>query len=49
MKNNKTKNAINFSDWFKNVKTIKKIPPVPKNFDTTHLQKFIDESKDSDD
>ena len=33
----------NFQDWFKDVKFIDEIPPIPKNLDTKHLQEFINE------
>ena len=37
------KEEITFKDFFKNNKTIKQIPPIPKDFDTKHLQEFIKE------
>ena len=32
-----------FKKFFKYVKEIKELPPIPKNFDTKHLQDFINE------
>lgn len=32
-----------FKNFFKYVKEIKEIPPIPKNFNTKHLQDFINE------
>ena len=39
---------VNFQDWFKNIKTINELPPIPKDLNTKHLQEFINELKDSD-
>ena len=32
-----------FKNFFKYVKEIKELPPIPKNFNTKHLQDFINE------
>lgn len=32
-----------FKKFFKYAKEIKELPPIPKNFDTKHLQDFINE------
>ena len=34
-----------FKNFFKYAKEIKELPPIPKNFDTKHLQDFINEFK----
>lgn len=40
--------STDFKDIFKNVPELKKLPLVPENLDTTHLQEFIDEFESGD-
>lgn len=41
-------NEVNFKNFFKNVKSINKLPPIPKDLDTKHLQEFIKEFEKED-
>ena len=40
---NDIEKANDFKNFFKYAKEIKELPPIPKNFDTKHLQDFINE------